>query len=38
MTKKDRGGEWGEQCREEKEDCVRSREERAKRKGVTVDY
>lgn len=38
MTKKDIESEWGEQCGEEKEDCVRSGEERAERKGVTVDY
>lgn len=34
MTKKDREDE----CSEEKEDCVRSGEERAQRKGVMVDY
>lgn len=38
MTKKDREGEWGGQCREEKEDCVQSGEERAGRKGEMVDY
>lgn len=38
MFKKDTDGEWGEQCRVEKEDCVQSREGGDERKGMMVDY
>lgn len=38
MTKKERERERGQWCREEKEGCVQSGEERPERKGVTEDY